>query len=73
MYLYLIIIILLFYLINIFLENNENFCYGNTYCNGNKDNALCIRQKCYKCGLNASCTKKEDCMNDCIDGCCDGN
>ena len=73
MYLSLFIIIILFYLINIFLQKNETFCYGNTYCNGNKDNALCIRQKCYKCGLNSSCKTNKDCINKCINGCCDGN
>ena len=77
LYIYLFIIIILFYLLNNFLNKSENFCYGNTYCNGNKDNALCIRQKCYECGLNAPCNNNKndnECgANNCIDGCCDGN
>ncbi len=59
---------------NQYIKNNEYFCYGNIYCNGNKDNALCTSQKCKPCGLNAQCNDDTDCgPNNCIDGCCDGN
>jgi hypothetical protein len=69
-----IIIILTFYFLNNYMSHKENFCYGNVYCNGNKDNALCISQKCKPCGLNAQCNDDTDCgPNNCIDGCCDGN
>lgn len=69
---YFILILLIFYLINNYI-NKEHFCYGNVYCNGNKDNTLCIDQKCNKCGLNPVCNKDSDCVtNNCIDGCCDG-
>ena len=65
------IILSLFYLVNNYAKK-EYFCYGNAYCNGNKDNNLCINQTCNKCGLNPVCTKDSDCQNNCIDGCCDG-
>jgi hypothetical protein len=68
----LIIILTIFYLINDYLKKIENFCYGNDYCNGNKNNALCINQKCLQCGLVPECTKDSDCSpNNCIKGCCD--
>jgi hypothetical protein len=68
-----IIISVIFYLLNNYLDNKENFCYGNDFCNGNKDSALCIDQSCLPCGLNAPCKKDSDCgPNNCIDGCCDG-
>ncbi len=64
-----VIIIFLFTTNYLFIEH---FCYGNTYCNGNKKNALCINQNCLDCGLEARCNKNEDCgPNLCIDGCCD--
>ena len=68
-----IIIILFFYLIQVILgQNKEHFCYGNDYCKGNKDSALCINQRCLKCGLQAPCKNDSDCgPNNCIDGCCD--
>lgn len=67
-----IIILLLFYFINIYLVKKENFCYGNVYCNGNKDSSLCINQGCLSCGLQASCKNDNDCTpNNCINGCCD--
>ena len=66
------IILFLFYLINIDLNKIENFCYGNTYCNGNKEKSLCINQQCLDCGLTAPCNKNSECgPNNCIDGCCD--
>lgn len=54
-------------------QEKENFpCYGNDYCNGNKNNALCINQRCKPCGLVPQCTQDSDCgPNNCIDGCCD--
>jgi hypothetical protein len=67
-----IIFFALFYLINNYLRINENFCYGNVYCNGNKDSALCLEQSCKSCGLQSKCTKDSECIpNNCIDGCCD--
>lgn len=67
-----IIFFLIFYLINLFLFKKEYFCYGNDFCNGNKDAALCINQTCRKCGLQPSCDNDKDCMpNNCINGCCD--
>ena len=67
-----IIAIIIIYYFNHVFVTNEHFCYGNTYCNGNKKNALCINQQCRDCGLVASCTKNEECgPNLCIDGCCD--
>jgi hypothetical protein len=68
-----IIIILFFYLIQVILSNNnEHFCYGNDFCNGNKDSALCINQRCLPCGLQAPCKNDSECgPNNCIDGCCD--
>jgi hypothetical protein len=68
-----IILVFIFYIVNIFLKkNNEYFCYGNDFCNGNKDSALCINQSCKPCGLQASCNKDSDCgPNNCINGCCD--
>ena len=55
------------------INNKENFpCYGNDYCNGNKNNALCINQRCKPCGLVPQCKQDSDCgPNNCIDGCCD--
>lgn len=71
---YLIIVILIFYIINILLNNNEYFCYGNSFCNGNKDSALCINQECLDCGLQSSCKNDDDCTPSlCNDGCCIGN
>jgi hypothetical protein len=68
----LFIFIIIFYVLNNFLYNIEKFCYGNTYCNGNKDKSLCINQKCLNCGLSASCKNDSDCgPNNCINGCCD--
>ncbi len=50
----------------------EDFCYGNVYCNGNNNNALCINQSCLPCGLEAKCTKDSECSpNLCKNGCCD--
>jgi hypothetical protein len=67
-----IFLIIIFFIINLYLNKNENFCYGNVYCNGNVDNSLCINQNCKNCGLQAQCTKNEDCgPNLCIKGCCD--
>jgi hypothetical protein len=68
-----IIIILIFYVINYYLNKTENFCYGNVYCNGNKNNALCINQNCKECGVTSSkCISNSDCgPNLCIKGCCD--
>ena len=67
-----IIFLILFYFINIFFKKMENFCYGNTYCNGNNDSALCINQTCKKCGLMSPCDKDSECYpNNCINGCCD--
>jgi hypothetical protein len=69
-----IIIILTFYFLNNFMNRKENFCYGNVFCNGNKDNAICTGQQCKPCGLDAQCRSDSDCgPNICIDGCCDGN
>ena len=71
-YLIVIAIILIFYALNNFLYNIEKFCYGNTYCNGNKDKSLCINQQCLDCGLSAKCKNDSDCgPNNCINGCCD--
>ena len=65
-------IILFFYLVNIVCSKKEFFCYGNVFCNQNKESAMCIQQTCYPCGLQPTCTKDEDCApNNCIDGCCD--
>ena len=63
----------LFYLINNMLKPaKENFCYGNDFCNGNKESNLCINQECHKCGLQAPCNNDSECgPNNCIDGCCD--
>ena len=68
-----IIILFVFIILNyLFIKYQENFCYGNDFCNGNKDSALCISQKCYKCGLQSPCTKDSDCgPNNCINCCCD--
>jgi len=68
-----IICILIFFLINYFLLSpKEYFCYGNTYCNGNKEKSLCINQHCLECGLSAKCQNDSTCgPNKCIDGCCD--
>ena len=68
-----IILTLFFYLIQIILEQSkEHFCYGNDFCNGNKDSALCINQHCLKCGLQAPCKNDSECgPNNCINGCCD--
>ena len=68
-----IIIFIIFYFINKFIKKNlENFCFGNDFCNGNKENALCINQECKPCGLVPSCKKDSDCgPNNCIKGCCD--
>lgn len=54
-------------------QEKQNFpCYGNDYCNGNKNNALCINQRCKQCGLVPQCKEDSDCgPNNCIDGCCD--
>jgi hypothetical protein len=72
LFIIIILIIILFYLLNIILNKKEQFCYGNTYCNGNKNKSLCINQKCLDCGLSAKCNKNSDCgPNNCIDGCCD--
>jgi len=75
MIIYIIIIlitILIFYLINIFLIKNEYFCYSNSYCNGNKDSALCINQECLECGLQSTCNNDDDCSPSlCNNGCCD--
>lgn len=67
---------ILFYYLNIQLTNQlnkkETFCYGNVYCNGNKNNSLCINQECRNCGLQSPCNKNDDCgPNLCKDGCCD--
>ena len=63
---------IIFYIINISLKKNENFCYGNDFCNGNKDSALCINQTCKSCGLQASCKKDSECSpNNCVNNCCD--
>lgn len=63
---------ILFWFINRSFYESENFCYGNDYCNGNKDSALCINQSCRPCGLQSQCSKDSDCTpNNCIDGCCD--
>jgi hypothetical protein len=73
-YLLILIIIAIFIIcyFNYIYFIKEDFCYGNVYCNGNKNNSLCINQECLKCGLQASCTKNEECgPNLCIDGCCD--
>ncbi len=68
------ILFFIFYLINQAL-NSEYFsshCNSDVMCNGNKINALCINQSCKPCGLQAQCTKNEDCApNLCIKGCCD--
>jgi hypothetical protein len=71
--LYIIIFsLLLFYIINASLNNKEFFCYGNAYCNGNKNNSICINQTCKKCGLQSSCINNNDCYpNECKNGCCD--
>jgi hypothetical protein len=72
--LFLIIIFfsILFYIFNK-INRLEHLCFGNDFCNGNKDNALCINQECYECGLNAKCKKNSDCApNNCKNGCCDG-
>ena len=67
-----LIIFLFFYLIQILLQQREYFCYGNDFCNGNKDNALCINQRCLECGLSSKCTSDSQCEpNNCINGCCD--
>lgn len=74
MYLLIFIIILFFIFINYLLSLNlkENFCYGNVYCNGNKNDSLCINQECRNCGLQAKCKSNLDCFpNNCINGCCD--
>jgi hypothetical protein len=66
-----IAIIIIYYFNHVFIIN-EHFCYGNTYCNGNKKNSLCINQECLNCGLQSSCNKNEDCgPNLCKEGCCD--
>jgi hypothetical protein len=68
----LVIILVIFYLINIYLGNNEYFCYSNSYCNGNKDSALCINQECLDCGLQSTCETDDQCSPSlCNDGCCD--
>lgn len=68
-----LILVLIFYLVNEYLKKkNEYFCYGNDFCNGNKDSALCINQSCKPCGLQSTCNKDSDCSpNNCINGCCD--
>ena len=71
-----IVVLIIFILLNMIIKNNENFCYGNVYCDGNNDNALCINQTCKSCGLQSKCdtTKsyQSQCgSNRCIDGCCD--
>ena len=54
------------------IKKNESFCYGNDFCNGNKDSALCINQTCKSCGLQASCKKDSECApNNCVNNCCD--
>jgi len=66
-----IITILIFYIINIFLIKNEYFCYSNSFCNGNKDSALCINQECLECGLQTPCNNDDDCLPSlCNNGCC---
>lgn len=66
------ILIIIYYFINNCLDK-EHFCYGNTYCGGDKDSRLCINQSCRICGLNAECKYDSDCgPNNCINGCCDG-
>lgn len=65
-------ILLIFIIIKQLLNKKETFCYGNDFCNGNINNALCINQQCRKCGLVAPCNKNSDCgPNLCKDGCCD--
>ena len=67
-------ILLLFFIINIYFKKEyfNNHCNNNVMCNGNKINALCIEQSCKPCGLQAKCSKNEDCgPNLCINGCCD--
>jgi len=72
LFLIVLIIIFIFYFLNMMLYKKENFCYGNTYCNGNKEKSLCINQQCLDCGLSAKCNKDSDCgPNNCINGCCD--
>lgn len=71
---YWLIVILIFYIINLLLNNKEYFCYGNDFCNGNKDSALCINQECLECGLQSPCKTDENCYPSlCNEGCCDGN
>lgn len=68
-----IILFLIFYFINKYLKQYENFCFGNVYCNGSTQSSLCVNQECEKCGIQATCKKDSDCgPNNCIDGCCDG-
>ena len=70
-FLLIIILLSIFYIINRILKKQENFCYGNDFCNGNKE-ALCINQECRKCGIQAQCNVDSDCgPNNCINGCCD--
>ena len=67
-----LVVILIFYFVNMYLKRVEHLCFGNDFCNRNKDNALCINQKCKKCGLVPECKKDCDCApNNCINGCCD--
>jgi len=71
-----IVLVIIFILLNMISENKESFCFGNVYCNGNNDNALCINQTCKKCGLQASCDPTKSYQpqcgsNKCINGCCD--
>jgi hypothetical protein len=55
-----------------FLFTNENFCYGNDFCNGNNKSALCINQECLDCGLQSKCEDDYECSPSlCNEGCCD--
>lgn len=71
-YLFIVIIFAIFIIYYFNHTYYEYFCYGNVYCNGNKNNSLCINQKCLDCGLQAPCNKNSDCSpNLCKNGCCD--
>ena len=68
-----ILLFFLFFAVNIWGGKKEHLCFGNDFCNGNKDSALCVNQECYECGINAPCKNNSECgPNLCVGGCCDG-
>jgi hypothetical protein len=68
------VIFLIMYILNKYaLTNIETICFGNDFCNGNRNNSQCIHQSCLECGVTSSkCYNDNDCTpNICKDGCCD--